>query len=66
MRIIPHLVPPRARAASFSPGGVCANTARQMDATIGTHINETTMPAMNMELRRLAPFVVLKIGIHPK
>ena len=57
---------PRARAASFSPGGVCANTARQIDATIGMHMKETTMPAMNIELKRLAPLVVLKMGIHPK
>ncbi len=65
-RIIPHRVLPSASAASFSPGGVCANTSRTTDATIGTTINATTMPAMNIEPVRRAPGSVAKIGIHPK
>ena len=46
-RTIPQRVAPSARAASFSPGGVCENTSRITEHAIGRTIIATAMPAMN-------------------
>src|SRR5262245_43646792 len=48
-RIISHRVAPKARAASFSPGGVVAITSRDSDVMIGVIITAKMMPAVMNE-----------------
>ena len=52
VRIMPHLVEPRAYADSRSPMGAWANTPRITAQAIGMTIRETQMPAMNTELTK--------------
>ena len=66
MRIMPHRVPPSARAASFSLGGVWAKTSREIEATMGSVMRATTMPAMKIDPVRCAPGSVAKNGIQAK
>ena len=48
-RITPARVDPSANAPSLSPSGVSEKISRQMDATIGTIMIPTTIPAMNAD-----------------
>ncbi len=66
VRTMPHRVPPRASAASFSAGGVWAKTSRETEAMIGRTMSDTTIPAMNIEPLKLAFSSVAKKGIQPK
>ena len=47
VRIMRQRLPPRASAASFSPGGVCENTSRMTAVAVGISISATTTPARN-------------------
>ena len=52
-RIIRQRLPPRASAASFSPGGVCANTSRMTAVAVGVSISATSTPAMNGDAAKI-------------
>ena len=47
--IIPDRVPPSASAASQTPRGAWDITSRVTEATIGSTMRPTTMPAMNID-----------------
>ena len=63
---MPQRVPPRARAASFSPAGHWAKTSRTTEAMIGRHISATTRPAMKNDRKRSAPGCTERNGTQPK
>ena len=49
IRIMRQRLPPRASAASFSPGGVWENTSRMIDVAVGRIISEIRTPPMNID-----------------
>ena len=75
LRIMPHLVAPRAKAPSRSPTGAWVNTSRMMELAIGATIRATTIPAMKVEAVKIVGLAsgssgskasTAKIGIQPK
>ena len=65
MRIIPHRVPPSARAASHSDLGAWLNTSRTTEVMIGNTMNDTTTPALSIELVN-SPVDVRKKGMKSR
>ena len=66
VRIIRQRLPPSASAASFSPGGVCANTSRMTAVAVGVSISATSTPTMNGDAARFVSSGVAKNGTMPR
>ena len=60
--IMPHRVPPSAKAASHVSRGVCAITSRVSEVITGVTMIDTTTPQMKMEFSTFPGSEVRKIG----